>query len=504
MGLLGFIERGPDRRAWLDDTIGGAVEYLTPPNLRPAVSMAAQMNPIQGMSDSMSQFGVATDPNRSMDERRAAAMGSAVEGLLAVTPAALAAKGYMTPAQGVMEGLLGGSPTTQQIGDDLGRFWAAEAGSVGLGLPKPRNDAEAMARDILDLRAAGRASEVTDDMMSAADPQYMFNNTPLDMSQEARMARAADMGFGGDWYHGTTHDFADFGGGSTKNVEGHFGAGDYFTSSARDASDNYAGFGPDLTQRIEMRSEQLADEMGLDYDDPAVRSAARAEIAGQHEGMIIPAKVRGDEINVMPHTRGNPTTLEIEYPYSASDFIDEAKDELGADADEWDIRGLADDLAMEANDYEEPTGKLAGILDFIRNNADEYWYDPTEALSNDRLLDGYIAANDLDNILRKATAYAEGDGGLVGNDLIRQAYLEVGYPNIRMSADAAGWNMNIPEGTEHVISSVPTNIRSRFARFDPEFRHLANLSAGLGAVGLLGSINRDDLDRDTAAYLGGI
>ena len=42
---------GQDRRKWLDETIGGAIEYITPPNLRPAVGFAAQMNPIQGMGD---------------------------------------------------------------------------------------------------------------------------------------------------------------------------------------------------------------------------------------------------------------------------------------------------------------------------------------------------------------------------------------------------------------------------------------------------------------------
>ena len=35
------------------------------------------------------------------------------------------------------------------------------------------------------------------------------------------------------------------------------------------------------------------------------------------------------------------------------------------------------------------------------------------------------------------------------------------------------------------ILDPPTNIRSRFARFDPEFRHLRNLSAGVGGLGLL-------------------
>ena len=62
-------------------------------------------------------------------------------------------------------------------------------------LPKPKNKAEKTAKEILELRAKGEAKYVTDEMMSMADPQYMFNNTPLDMSQEARMARASDAGF---------------------------------------------------------------------------------------------------------------------------------------------------------------------------------------------------------------------------------------------------------------------------------------------------------------------
>ena len=72
-------------------------------------------------------------------------------------------------------------------------------------LPDARNAAEDMARRILELRNAGRADEVTEEMMSAADDPYMFENTPLDMSQEALMARADEMGFDVDnvSYHGT-------------------------------------------------------------------------------------------------------------------------------------------------------------------------------------------------------------------------------------------------------------------------------------------------------------
>jgi len=72
-------------------------------------------------------------------------------------------------------------------------------------LPNPRNQAEAQAKVILELRAEGRASEVTDKMMAQADPQYMFDHTPLPMDEVSRLARSREMGFDADnvSYHGT-------------------------------------------------------------------------------------------------------------------------------------------------------------------------------------------------------------------------------------------------------------------------------------------------------------
>src|SRR6056300_839840 len=135
MGILDFLANGQQRRQRLDEAVGDFMTYITPPNLRPAASMVAQMNPIQGMANSMQSARVAFDPQQTAEARRRAAMDMGVDMAMALTPAALASRGYMTPAVAAMEGLLGGSPTTKQIGDDLGRFAVDEAGSVGLGLP---------------------------------------------------------------------------------------------------------------------------------------------------------------------------------------------------------------------------------------------------------------------------------------------------------------------------------------------------------------------------------
>lgn len=469
MGLLDFIERGPERTEWLSDTIGGAVEYLTPPNLRPVVEMAAQFNPIQGMSDSMSQFGVAVDPSRSMDERRAAALGSAVEGLLAVVPAAMASQGYMKPAQATMEGLLGGSPAAQQIGDDLGQFWADEAGALRLGR---LNDAEAMARDILDLRAAGRASEVTDDMMAKADPSYMFNNTPLDMSQEARMARADEMGFdtGTTWSHGG------------------FGISDATSFDPR-----YAG---DTTANNDYGLFHFADDRDV-AEDYARQSFIR-RYQDYPEGLI--------DDGVVASTP-DLSDYEVAYPYVeelAEDNL-QVMDVFARSENPMRLNMAGDRVDLQQ--LEEMRGAVAGQGDLF-----EY----------EHLLDGPIYKFPESDYTEFRDEIAEFARDSLGMDAeVMDAYdwkqagdeylMEMGYePDLNVPDSIRVDRMvdDIGERSNTVANQLiirdPNALRSRFARFDPEFKHLANLSAGLGGIGLLGSINRDDLDRDTAAYLGGI
>ena len=109
-----------------------------------------------------------------------------------------------------------------------------------------RTPAEQMARQILDMRAAGRAGDVTDEMMAAADPQYMFANTPLPMDEASRMARAGEMGFPtgqfeGESYHLTPNDFQSFREGPTwgrvdpsTNPAAHNVGADYTVQGASD------------------------------------------------------------------------------------------------------------------------------------------------------------------------------------------------------------------------------------------------------------------------------
>ena len=122
-------DAGQRRRRALDEFVSG-VEKFIPPNLRPAASAAAQMNPIQGMQDAMQAGNIVFNREQTAEARKRAALDLGIEMAMALTPAALAARGYLTPIQGVMESLLGGSPAQQQIAEDFGRL-SADVQGVG-------------------------------------------------------------------------------------------------------------------------------------------------------------------------------------------------------------------------------------------------------------------------------------------------------------------------------------------------------------------------------------
>ena len=378
-----------------------------------------------------------------------------------------------------------GTAGTAMIGGGLA---AKPSGALGANTLRSKVSSDVAERgdQILNMLKSGRADDITDSMFDMRDPvkntqlnQYLFENYDLPMDKASRMARAREMGVSDeDLYHGSTHDFLRFGGGP-RNVEGHFGAGDYFTTSPFDADKNYAGVGPDLTTRLELRAERLTDE-GM--DEAMAMSVAKKELMGDAPlGLIYPVNVRGSEIDVQNYTRGTPTTIEVDAP-RPEDYFDKVKKELGKNADEDEIYNLAQDYAD--NDYEEafyksPLGNIANSLQRSAEKFDDVDVENALETLNEAFYDGFITADNLDKKLRNSVLYATDEqGNLVGNEIVRQAFSDAGFENIRMDASSAFGNMkNIPEGTKHIIANSPSNIRSRFARFDPRLSHLSNITA---------------------------
>jgi hypothetical protein len=265
--------------------------------------------------------------------------------------------------------------------DDISAMLSANAsqsgGLIGAGL----SEAQRQARDILDMRAAGRAGDVTDEMMALADDQYMFANTPLDMGEAARMARAGDAGFdtGTPLYHGTAQDFPAF--------DGSFRGG---------VADAYTARRADWLTDSPLTAGGYADMAGIDAPvDRLVKASQQAERVS-----------------------------------------------------DWD---LANELMVKAERLEQNGPQEAG-----QALIPAYSARPSMAFD----ADGATAA-DFDYGMRDAIDDAKSRG-------------DVGAEFTQLSDHP---NYGIDDPALHRGIFDPRNIRSRFARFDPEFAHLSNLSA---------------------------
>jgi hypothetical protein len=115
---------------------------------------------------------------------------------------------------------LRGEPVT--YGDMLGTAGMAVTGSLPMRAPAGslRSGAlrsagpagQGQADEIMRLLRSGRGSEVTDEMMAAADQPYLASIYDLPLDEASRMRRAEEMGFrtGMPLYHGTASDFPAF------------------------------------------------------------------------------------------------------------------------------------------------------------------------------------------------------------------------------------------------------------------------------------------------------
>jgi GNAT superfamily N-acetyltransferase len=274
--------------------------------------------------------------------------------------------------------------TYNKLRDD-GVVAANASKSAGL-LTTAASEAQDMAKRILELRAEGRASEVTDEMMAQADPQYMFANTPLPMDEASRIARAEAAGFdvGNPVFHG--------GASGIKAMDADVSEGKDFdtgvwTTSDRYNANRYAGSRTEGAPKINDQQNWSI------YDD------------------------RGSVYPLLAKTSG----------YGETNF----RGRNWGDAPEGAIiRGGG-----------QPSQRISEVREDWRA-----WPYTSEAVR---------AARDT------------GRSGLVIKDVV-----DIG-PNFPHK-DHIGLGSEI---SDDVVAIDPSTLRSRFARFDPEFAHLSNLSA---------------------------
>lgn len=244
-------------------------------------------------------------------------------------------------------------------------------------------------------------------------------------------------------YHGTTADFASFSR-LTANREADWGAGFYFSNNISDVGVNYAGRGPDLTNKIQLAAERIASETDRSYDDPAVIAEAEARFV-QHEGATIPVFL----------SLQNP----VEIGGKKETFFDfeQAYDEA-------------------ADDYGEETGLMADFIIKVRSlaEASEFRVSETElAQFVNSVFEEYpdgAGAHDLLSLARDKLTYIEDDNGnMAVSEFLRQVLEEMGFDGVidRTVNDKFGTGKKIGkpmegmgEETVHYIAFHPEQVKS--------------------------------------------
>jgi GNAT superfamily N-acetyltransferase len=289
-------------------------------------------------------------------------------------------------------------------------------------------------------------------------------------------------------FHGTTHTnilkFEERG-----NHEGFLGAGPYFTTSALDASENYAGIGPDLTARIDNERENRS----YDLDDYGMQDMLRNFYdANAH---IEPVEGWDEE---------NTDEAWQEHGYEALDF--DVRSSLKGDSDGFMMKVFvkmtnpADTTGATSNGltYEVISDGDGDIIDEQGTLVD--WILATRRVCDglgiraddcvDRLLteacDGHVGMDEVFRLSLKHLNEAHDDEGnlLSAGAIFKEIAKEVGYDGIIMDADMhfgsgrRGFGgIKIPsmkgvkEGTLHLVPFSPTQVKSALGNngeFDSE------------------------------------
>ena len=252
-------------------------------------------------------------------------------------------------------------------------------------------------------------------------------------------------------YHGTLGNFDSFDK-SMGSVEGNWGAGLYFTNDRDDMSHNYAGRGPDITNRIDTEADRLQDEDEFEgsYEDAQREAEKRLHI--ENEGNAI------------------PVFLKMEQPFKVG-----GKDETFLDYDM--------PYNEETEEYGEPGGKAQELIDAIKeigHSGDYFDTDGIDALATDlqehAIDNDGIQASKLEQIASKAKNFSyvsDENGKLVPSEILRRALEKIGYDGIidtRVSQKFPRMRGMKPT-TAHYIVFDPHQVKSAIGNkgaFDPK------------------------------------
>ncbi len=328
-----------------------------------------------------------------------------------------------------------------------------------LDIRNSKEPAKEMAGHILNLREQGLASRVTDDMMAMADPETLAKFTPLDMSTEARMQRARDMGFDTDTmlYHGAHDampetDFDQYG----NKIE----IPPYRKSDIKAFDD-----------RPEQTSIYGSDSTVFLTDNSGVANSYAKVGNRTPNNQIYPLLVKKDVNDPMIDVGGTPY---FGIPYTAQGKTGE------------NIKEIFGPNVMR-NDYnlEDNSGAIDTTTDLIAKQMPKKDLETTTLFNISDRGPQTPTGTPLDkDVLERMTA-----------DEI--AKLKEYNKTIQKQSIQPATDVMVQKGNR---------IRSPFARFDPEFAHLKNISASVVpvSVGMAQLLQKPDVTKEEIEeYLSG-
>jgi len=309
-----------------------------------------------------------------------------------------------------------------------------------------KDDAEDVAKTILMKRAKGDAEFVTDMDMEMADDQFMYDFTPLDMSTQARLKRAKDAKF-------TSMEDLPYVHGTMEGEMQQFHDFPAFGSRNPAVSETYTSNRPNaegatlIPYLVKMPDDVVhIDNYGRNFE--AVNPFALDKTSGRRLDEVMSHDGQGGLLGRINHYYGDVRPLEV------------------------DPKELAHMSEKELIDNEI----FQGIVDKNRLNV------------------GYPASTDT-----IADAMPSSKKEVVKIDNI----IDVGGVIPKDPAIAAARR----NPSENIIVSNATRMRSPFARFDPEFKHLRNLSASVlpASVGMAQLLQKPEVtEEEIEEYLSGL
>ena len=280
-------------------------------------------------------------------------------------------------------------------------------------------------------------------------------------------------------FHGTTHEFSVFDA-LRGNLEGQFGAVNYFTSSEHDAEVNYAGEGPDLTNRIQQRAEQIEqdpEEFGIDPESETIEddalAIAREELAGGQD-QVMELYVRVDNPFVIGENAEwiefiDDQQVQQEAIERVAEDNDISVEEVQENIDEYEDQ--IDEIRWEIQEEQEHP-----LIEAIQTVSDRHDIEASELAGQVYDLGESATPETIEDLLRTSEDYQYADdpdtGELIGSQLVAEVIEEMGFDSIILkNAEQRFETMDMNPDTAHVhiFDSGKTNIKSvqNIGTFDP-------------------------------------